>query len=198
MWNDSEPGPTEPGRAVGWTADPLPGSGGAGPVPAAGTPAPQYPGPPTPVPAAPLPGWGAAPPPIPPSGFPPGPPYYGMPAGPPPQPPHRRRTRVIAALVVGLIASVGVGIGLHDATSSSSPNAGFTSQPLRTQQQTGGQGSGNADVSSIADQIDPAVVDITTTLSGGGEAAGTGMVISSSGLVLTNNHVIADSTSIQV
>ncbi len=210
MWSDSEPGPTEPGRAVGWTADPLPGPGGTAPVPAvpaSGPPAGQYPGhvvagqvPAGQAPAVQVPaGWGAPPPPpTPPPGFPPGPPYYGLPAGPPPPPPRRGRTRVVAALVVGLIASVGVGIGLHDATSSSSPNAGFTAQPLRTQQQTNGQGSGNADVSSIADQVDPAVVDITTTLSGGGEAAGTGMVISSSGLVLTNNHVIADSTSIQV
>ena len=46
--------------------------------------------------------------------------------------------------------------------------------------------------------MDPTIVDINTTLEGGGEAAGTGMVISSNGLVLTNNHVIANSTSIQV
>jgi S1-C subfamily serine protease len=121
-----------------------------------------------------------------------------LPAGPPAGPPPRRRSsRFVVALVIGLIASIGVGIGLHDATSSSSPSAGLASQPLRSrsQQSTGGS---NADVSSIAEKVDPAVVDITTTVSGGGEAAGTGMVISSDGLVLTNNHVIADSTSIQV
>jgi S1-C subfamily serine protease len=41
-------------------------------------------------------------------------------------------------------------------------------------------------------------VDIDTTLAQGGAAAGTGMVISSSGLVLTNNHVIENATTINV
>ena len=42
------------------------------------------------------------------------------------------------------------------------------------------------------------VVDITTTLAGGGQAAGTGMLLTATGEVLTNNHVIAGSTSISV
>ena len=50
---------------------------------------------------------------------------------------------------------------------------------------------------AIAAHLDPAVVDLSNTLAGGtGLAAGTGMVISSSGLVLTNNHVIAGSGSL--
>src|SRR5206468_3258692 len=41
------------------------------------------------------------------------------------------------------------------------------------------------------------VIDITTTLAGGqGRAAGTGMILTSNGTVLTNNHVIANSGSI--
>jgi len=43
------------------------------------------------------------------------------------------------------------------------------------------------------------IVDINTVLGyGGGRAAGTGMIISSSGEILTNNHVIDGSTSISV
>ena len=53
------------------------------------------------------------------------------------------------------------------------------------------------DVDAIAAKIDPAVVDINTTLANGA-AAGTGMVITSSGEVLTNNHVINGATSISV
>jgi len=41
-------------------------------------------------------------------------------------------------------------------------------------------------------------VDINTTLDGGQAAAGTGIVLTSDGLVLTNNHVIAGATSISV
>jgi len=49
-----------------------------------------------------------------------------------------------------------------------------------------------------ASRITPAIVDITAALGyqSGSYAAGTGIVISPSGLVLTNNHVIAGSTSI--
>ncbi len=58
-------------------------------------------------------------------------------------------------------------------------------------------GTGSLDVNSIASKVDPALVNINTTLSQG-RAAGTGMLISSTGEILTNNHVIADATSIKV
>jgi S1-C subfamily serine protease len=57
--------------------------------------------------------------------------------------------------------------------------------------------SSNGDVAAIAAKVDPAIVDITTTLTNG-MAAGTGMVLTSSGQVLTNNHVIQGATAIQV
>jgi len=56
---------------------------------------------------------------------------------------------------------------------------------------------GTLDATAIAQKVDPSIVDINTTLSGGA-AAGTGIILTSSGLVLTNNHVIEDATSIQV
>jgi S1-C subfamily serine protease len=50
---------------------------------------------------------------------------------------------------------------------------------------------------AIAAPVLPGVVDIDSDLVGGQESAlGTGMVLSSSGVVLTNNHVVDDSTSI--
>ena len=51
---------------------------------------------------------------------------------------------------------------------------------------------------AIVAKVNPAVVDIYTTIntgSGEGEAAGTGMIITSSGEVLTNNHVIDGATT---
>jgi S1-C subfamily serine protease len=53
-----------------------------------------------------------------------------------------------------------------------------------------------ADPDQIAAAVDPAVVDINTQLDNGIAGAGTGMVLTSDGLVLTNNHVIADATTI--
>ena len=54
-------------------------------------------------------------------------------------------------------------------------------------------------MSAIAQGVNPGLVDINTTLSYQGEqAAGTGMVLTSNGEVLTNNHVIDGATSISV
>src|SRR5262249_60224336 len=60
-------------------------------------------------------------------------------------------------------------------------------------------GSGRLDVAGTEASVDPAVAVINTRVAGGrGEAAGTGMVIGSSGEVLTNNHVIESSSSVRV
>lgn len=68
-----------------------------------------------------------------------------------------------------------------------------------TTTQAGAQSSGGADAQAIAAKVNPAVVSITNTLAGGqGQAAGTGMVITPSGEVITNNHVIQNAGSIRV
>jgi S1-C subfamily serine protease len=51
----------------------------------------------------------------------------------------------------------------------------------------------------IRDRIEPSVVDVTATLTYDDEtASGTGFVIDRTGLILTNNHVIRDATSVKV
>jgi S1-C subfamily serine protease len=53
--------------------------------------------------------------------------------------------------------------------------------------------------SQIAAQVDPGLVDVVTTLGyQQAQAAGTGLVLTPSGEVLTNNHVIRGATSIRV
>jgi S1-C subfamily serine protease len=64
---------------------------------------------------------------------------------------------------------------------------------------SGATGATSAQVSAVAAKVDPALVDIDTVLGAeNGEAAGTGIVISSDGVILTNNHVVAGATSITV
>ena len=54
-------------------------------------------------------------------------------------------------------------------------------------------------MNAIASKIDPGLVDIDTTLGYQQEqAAGTGVVLSSGGVILTNNHVIDGATTISV
>jgi S1-C subfamily serine protease len=58
---------------------------------------------------------------------------------------------------------------------------------------------GPKNAAAIASEVGPGLVDIDTTLSyEGEEAEGTGMVLTSKGEILTNNHVIEDASSIRV
>jgi S1-C subfamily serine protease len=62
----------------------------------------------------------------------------------------------------------------------------------------------SADIQEILAEVEPAVVSIETTGivrgngSGAVEGAGTGMILTSSGEVLTNNHVVADASTVSV
>jgi len=96
--------------------------------------------------------------------------------------PRYRRMAVIAAVAaVGLVAG---GAGYHFANTGSTGSPATSTTALTTSQ--------------IANKVDPGLVDIVSTLGDqGAQAAGTGMVVTSSGEVLTNNHVIDGATSIK-
>jgi S1-C subfamily serine protease len=91
---------------------------------------------------------------------------------------------------VVIIAAVGVAAGRYSIDNGASGSAGTGAfEPTSP-------GAASAS-SAVASKVDPAVVDITTQLGfQNGEAAGTGMVLTASGEVLTNNHVVAGATSI--
>ena len=119
--------------------------------------------------------------------------------------PTRRSARRLVASVVAAGLALGAGIALGAATrngsspskgQSTSAGAGGTSPSSPS---VSGGAAGGLDVAGIAAKVDPAIVDINTTLANNsGAAAGTGMVISAFGEVLTNNHVIEDATTIRV
>ncbi len=103
-----------------------------------------------------------------------------------------RRKRVIAGgavLVTGL--AVG-GWGLTDALANNRATHGFP-------QVAGLSAASAVSADRAASAVDNAVVDIDATDGySGQEDAGTGMVITSNGDILTNNHVVADATSVTV
>ncbi|HKT00117.1 MAG TPA: trypsin-like peptidase domain-containing protein, partial [Rugosimonospora sp.] len=112
---------------------------------------------------------------------------------------------VLAIVLLLMVAATGVVVGLGrvlrptaSATGTRAGNAPMAAGPSAAAPGSGG-GSATLDSNSIAARVDRFVVDINTLLGfQSGRAAGTGIVISGSGLVLTNNHVVAGSTSISV
>jgi S1-C subfamily serine protease len=96
--------------------------------------------------------------------------------------------------------STGSGTNGSGTNGSGSNSSGSGSSGSPTNQGSGASGSGStpsASLSAAVAAISPTLVDINTTLSyQNGEAAGTGIVLSSDGYVLTNNHVISGATSI--
>jgi S1-C subfamily serine protease len=115
---------------------------------------------------------------------------------PPPASRRRRRAAAIAAGVGAVAAGAALALGINAATGgqtaviSGRGSAATTSNPAEPAADTTGK-------ATSAQQV--GVVDIDTVLKyQGARAAGTGMVISSSGEVLTNNHVVNGATSIKV
>lgn len=156
----------------------------------AGATGPQgpWPGPPS-YPPPPPPGWQQPPPPVPPA---------------PPSGGSSRAvvwTAVAAALIGFLLFGSGIGIGWRLTQSLTGGSAPPVAQsPLRPVPQQSASSGSTADAQSIASKVEPAVVDINTVIGGGGQtaqAAGTGMILTSSGEVLTNNHVVQGATSIK-
>jgi len=109
---------------------------------------------------------------------------YGSVPPPPPQRNHKRGLIVTGAVALAAGAVAGGLIGSsHGLTASTMTAASRT--PLSASQ--------------IAQRVDPALVDIVSTEGAqGATAAGTGIVLTSNGTVLTNNHVIRGATSIKV
>jgi S1-C subfamily serine protease len=101
-------------------------------------------------------------------------------------------THIIMA-IVGAALATGLLLAFYNPTSSglSLPGSGAVPAP----------GSGSTPLTggeqAIVTKVKPGLVIINTALQYNSEAAaGTGMVLNSSGLVLTNNHVIEESTKI--
>jgi S1-C subfamily serine protease len=135
-----------------------------------------------------------------------------------PRPRHGARTALLAVAVVAglMVLVVGFGGGIGAALLLGHGIDVPTPSPLHSNTGNGGSGNGNngsgnsgsgntgntgsIDLSKLASQLDPAIVDINgvqTNAQGQTVAqdAGTGVIITSSGVVLTNNHVIEGNSS---
>jgi S1-C subfamily serine protease len=130
---------------------------------------------------------------------------WGLYPTPPPPPPRRPRRgrRMLLYFAAGALAA-GVGGGLTTAFAADGPGSstGISASDVPVPHDNAiGSGSTSSPLNQAAVEakVEPGLVDITATLKYDGEAAeGTGMILSPSGLVLTNNHVIDGATSVSV
>ncbi|MEV6838526.1 trypsin-like peptidase domain-containing protein [Streptomyces sp. NPDC051133] len=128
----------------------------------------------------------------------PPPPSYESPAAmnpaPAPEPKRRRPRGPVALLAAVAIVAAAVGgataYGFQELTGKDSvASAGTTTNVVPV----GKKG----DVAAIAEAVSPSVVEINATL-GNGSSTGSGVIISSSGEIVTNNHVVSGAQSIKV
>jgi len=141
----------------------------------------------------------------PPSYAPMGPPPSWAPPQPPPPTSVWSRIAAYVVLIAVVAAAAGAGIGwslaravnTHQIAQSTTQTPAPITPTTPITPVTPGTGSSNASAAAIAARVSPAIVDINTTL-GSSQAAGTGMLISSTGEILTNNHVVSGSTSITI
>jgi S1-C subfamily serine protease len=169
---------------------------------------------------------GAPMPPPPGGSFPPPPPPPFMAYGAPVPPPRRHRGRLVAAATALAVVAAAGGLGFalgrgHDGTDAAgrSPGSfagpgqgsqggdGFGGTPFGGGPFSGPDGRGGQDGSPFGSSTGPTastdqltgLVRVAATLKyAGGKAAGTGMVLTSDGEVITNHHVVEGATSIRV
>jgi S1-C subfamily serine protease len=123
----------------------------------------------------------------------------GWDPGPSPRRARRRGHLRVYLTVAAIAAVVGAGLTVAFGGSGSSPAATISSSGVPSPQDDA-PGSGSAlNVAAVQQKVEPGLVDITATLKYASETAeGTGMILSPSGLVLTNNHVIDGATAVTV
>jgi S1-C subfamily serine protease len=117
--------------------------------------------------------------------------------GVPPRPPERQAERperhwpVLVGLALGAVLLAGVvGAWIGSGFGDEGSDNGDESAPSVA-------GVAGLDVKAVAEQVGPSVVTISADVTGG-EAVGSGVVVSEDGDVLTNAHVIADATEVRV
>ena len=211
------PTPPAPGGAPGAAAPPVAVPGGPWTPPAA-PPATPWASPTAETPtvpvwraadAPPAPGW--PPPGVPPvtPGAPPmpGTPWGAPPAAPPAPAARRTPSWVVVAVVAALVGGA-AGAGIAEAVGTGNGNSGPAPTVKVGQVSPGPALAGGAQIPTIVKSVLPEVVSIDAkgpgtsggALFGAGpvEDQGTGMIITTTGEVVTNNHVISGATTITV
>lgn len=127
--------------------------------------------------------------------WPPPPPYQPTAQHVPGPAPRRKRNRGPVALLaaVAIVAAAiggGTAYGIQELTGKDQVTASSTTTHVVPAGKKG-------DIAAVAAAVSPSIVEINAT-SNEGESTGSGVIITSNGEIITNNHVIAGASSVKV
>jgi putative serine protease PepD len=110
------------------------------------------------------------------------------------KPPRRFRRGTVAVVAAAALVAGGVGgtVGALIGSDGASQPTAVTSATT-----TSSTTSESTDVSAVVAKVMPSVVQVNVRLRNG-EGIGSGVIVSSDGRILTNNHVVADAESVTV
>ena len=123
----------------------------------------------------------------------------GWDPGLPPRRTRRRGHLLVYLTVAALAAGVGAGLTVAFDRQGTGPSAGISSGGIPSPHGIAAHSGSALNQAAVERKVLPGLVEITSTLTYASETAeGTGMILSPSGLVLTNNHVIDGATDVKV
>jgi S1-C subfamily serine protease len=112
----------------------------------------------------------------------------------PPKPTRRRARGPLALLAAVAIAAAAVGGGTAYAFQELTGKDGTSSSATNTNVVPTSQ---KGTISGVAEAVSPSIVEISAT-SNAGSATGSGVIVTSDGEIITNNHVISGASSVKV
>lgn len=130
--------------------------------------------------------------------LPPPPPFPPAPFGPTPSPQRRPRRAgfAVAVLTGALLVGGGAGVAgaaIYDSASGGSGNGGTSALPVVD---NGNRPAASGSVEAVASAVLPSVVALDVR-GAGGAGSGSGVVLDTDGLILTNDHVVTLGGEIQ-